>query len=68
MGERNGAYGVLWGNPRETNQLDDLGVNGRKILKFILKKWDGGMDWTDLLQDRDRVRAVVTAVMNLQVP
>ena len=26
------------------------------------------MDWIDLAQDRDRLRALVTAVMNLRVP
>ena len=60
--------GFLRGNLKETNQLEDLGVNGRIILKFILRKWPGGMDWTDLVQDRDRVRSLVTAVMNLRVP
>jgi hypothetical protein len=29
--------------------------------------WNG-MDWIDLAQDRDRWRAHVKAVMNLQVP
>jgi hypothetical protein len=28
----------------------------------------GGMDWIQLAQDSDRCRALVTAVMNLQVP
>jgi len=41
---------------------------GMKILKGNLKKWDGGMDWTDLVQNRDRLGAVVNAVMNLGFP
>jgi hypothetical protein len=28
----------------------------------------GGMDWIDMAQDRDRWRALLSVVMNLQVP
>jgi hypothetical protein len=29
-----------------------------KILKYIFKKLDGGVDWINLAQDRDKWRAV----------
>jgi hypothetical protein len=48
--------------------LGDPGVDGSIKLKWIFKKWDGGMDWIEVAQDRDRWRAVVNAVMNLRVP
>jgi len=47
--------------------LEDPGVDGRIMLKWISKKCDvGGMDWIDLAQDRDRWQALVNAVMNLR--
>jgi hypothetical protein len=48
--------------------LEDPGVDGRIILKWILKKWVGGMNWIDMAQDRNRWRALVKAVMNVRVP
>jgi hypothetical protein len=48
--------------------LGDPSVDGRIILKWIFKKWDGGMDWIELAEDRDKWRAVVNAVMNVRLP
>ena len=52
---------------REVDHLKDQGVDGRIILQWIFKNWDGGMDRIDLAKDRGRWRAVVNAVMNLLV-
>ena len=61
--------GFWWGNLRERDHLEDLGVDGRIILRWVFRKWDGGgMDWIDLAQERDRWRALVHAVINLRVP
>jgi len=49
--------------------LGDPGVDGRIIYNIKLDlQGCGGRDWIDLAQDRDRWRALVTAVMNLWVP
>jgi hypothetical protein len=68
MGKREVHSGFSWGDLREGDHLGDPGVDGRIILKWICKNWDGGMDWIELAQDRDRWWAVVNAVMNLRVP
>jgi hypothetical protein len=46
MGERRDVYSVLVGeNLRERAHLGDPGVDGRKILRWIFRRWDVGA-WT----------------------
>jgi len=51
----------------EMYHLEDLGVDGRIVLKWIFKNigW-GGTKWIAAAQDKDRWRA--GAVINLWVP
>jgi hypothetical protein len=42
MGEGKGAYRILVGRPEGRRHLEGPGVDGRIILKWIFKKWDGG--------------------------
>jgi hypothetical protein len=56
---------IWWGNIKERRHVVDLGIDRRIILKYILNKWDGCMEWSYLAQERDRWRAVLSTVMNL---
>jgi hypothetical protein len=44
MGERKGVYRVLVGKPERRNHLEDTGLDGRIILKWIFIRWVGGLD------------------------
>ena len=53
-GEERFIQGFGGKNLRERDHLEDPGVDGRIILTWIFRKWEGGMDWIDVSQDRDR--------------
>jgi hypothetical protein len=69
MVEGSGVYRVLVGKPE-----------GRRSLGRPRRRWEvnirmdllevgcGCVDWMELAQDRERWRALVSAVMNLRVP
>jgi hypothetical protein len=68
LGEERKLYKVLVGKPdgkrplaRSTRMWEDGIRMDRREIGF------GGVDWIRLAQDRDRWRAVVTAVLNRQV-
>ena len=45
--------GFWWVDLRERDHMEDTGMDGMIILKWIFTQFDGGMDWIDLAQDRD---------------
>jgi hypothetical protein len=68
MGEGRNLYRVLVGKPEGTAHLEDQGIDGRMGTKCTFGRLVGGaVEWIHLAQDRDLWRAVVNAVMNLQV-
>jgi len=47
--------------------LKDLVVDGMIIVNGSSVQW-GGMDWIDLAQDRDKLRALVNVAVSLRFP
>jgi len=70
MGEgRDITYRVFVGKPEGRRSLERPRLRWEDNIKMCLQEVGcGDMDWLELAQDRNRWRALVTAVMNLQVP
>jgi hypothetical protein len=66
MGKRRDEYTVWYGNLWERDHWGDPGVDGRITLKWTFRKWDGGMDWIDLVHNSGRWLALVNAIMSLR--
>ena len=43
--EERRIHGIGGGNLRERDHLEDPGIDGRKLLRWIFRKWDVGV-WT----------------------
>ena len=68
MREKRGIYRVLVGKPEGKGPLGRLRRRWEDNIKMYLQEvGSGGIDWTELTQDRDSWRALVIAVMNLRV-
>jgi hypothetical protein len=69
MQENRNAYRILEGKPEGKRPLGRPRRRWEDNIKMGLKEtgW-GGMDWIDLVQDRDQWRALVNTVMNFRVP
>jgi len=69
MGEERGVYRVLVGKPEGKRQLGRPRCRWVDNIRMDLQEVGCGyMNWIGLVQDRDRWRTLVSAVMNLRVP
>jgi len=69
MGEERGVYRVLVGKPERRRPQGRPRRRWVDNIRMDLQDVGCGcMDWIGLVQDRDRWRTLVSAVMNLRVP
>jgi hypothetical protein len=69
MEEGRGVYRILVGRPEGRRPLGRPRLRWEDNIRIDLQEVGCGcVDWMELAQDRDRWRALVSAVMNLWVP
>jgi hypothetical protein len=67
MAEKRGVYRILVGRPEGRRPLGSPRRRWEDNIKLDLQDVGWGMDWIELAQDRDKWRALLNGVMNLQV-
>jgi hypothetical protein len=67
IGDRRNTYKILVRKSEKGEHIENASVDGNIMLKCVFKKWDWRMDLVDLDKDRDWLRVLVSAVMNLRV-
>jgi hypothetical protein len=68
-GARREAYRVLMGKPEVKRPPGKPRRRWNDTIKMDLQEMGcGSMDWIDVAQERDRWRALVNVIMNIQVP
>jgi len=68
MAEGRGVHRVLVGKPEGKRPLGRSRRRWEDNIKMDLREVGGGGDWMVVAQDRERWRALLNTVMNLQVP
>ena len=71
MGEGRDVYRVLVGKPERKRPLGrsrHRWEDNTSIKMNLQEVGSGDMEWIELVQDRDRWRALANAVMNLRIP
>jgi hypothetical protein len=69
MGKGRGMCVLLVGKPEGKRPLGRHRGRWRDNIKMVVQEVGcGGMDWTELVHDRDSLRALVNAVMKHRVP
>jgi hypothetical protein len=69
MREKRNAYRILAGKPEGKRPLGRPSRRWVYNIKMDLREieWDG-VDWIDMVQDRDKWRALVKTILNIWVP
>jgi hypothetical protein len=69
MRKEKNSYKHLVGKPEGRDSLEELGIDGRITIKWVLKGIVlEDVEWINLAQDRNKCQAVVNTTMNFRVP